>query len=70
MALSNEQLLAQLETMIRHIVREELARFVEEQAGVFYLQPDSPLYEDLSDINERGVREEIQLYTHEEVWGE
>ncbi|NUM44527.1 MAG: hypothetical protein HUU38_07445 [Anaerolineales bacterium] len=67
---SNEQLLSQLEGMIRRIVREELSRFAEERTGIFYLSPDSPLYEDLSDIAERKVSEKIQLYTHEEVWGE
>jgi hypothetical protein len=50
-------------------MREELTRLTKKRAGIFYLSPDAPLYEDLSDIAERKVSEKIQLYTHEEVWG-
>jgi len=53
-----------LEALLRKVVREELANFAREN-GVFYLSPDSPLYEDMENILERKVKERPKLYQHE-----
>ncbi|MBI4768860.1 MAG: hypothetical protein HY784_00215 [Chloroflexi bacterium] len=59
-----------LEPMIRRIVREELTRAVAQQAKVFRLTPDSPLYDDLRDILHRKMEGKLKLYSYAEVWGE
>ena len=45
---------------------EELA----EESGIFYLNPDSPLYQDLVEIRHEIKEGKFKLYTHAEVWGE
>ena len=59
-----------LEPLIRRVVREELARVVTKEPDVFYLDPDSPLYKDLEDINRRKEQGALKFYSHEEVWSE
>lgn len=46
---------------------EEMA---EQEAGVFYLQPDSPLYQDMLEIRQEIKEGKFKLYTYAEVWGE
>jgi len=58
-----------LESLVRKVVREELANFAREN-GMIYLSPDSPLYEDMEKILERKLSEEPKLYNHAEVWGD
>ena len=58
-----------IETLVRKVMREELANFAREN-GLFYLSPGSPLYEDMEKILERKVKEQPKLYQHDEVWGE
>jgi hypothetical protein len=65
-----EELAGMLESLIRRVVREELARLVTQEPDVFYIEPDSPLYEDMVEILRRRERGEIKLYSHDEVWGE
>lgn len=36
----------------------------------FYLQPTSPLYQDMVAIRQQSKDGKVKLYTHEEVWGE
>jgi hypothetical protein len=59
-----------LEPLIRKVVREELAQAFSIRSGVFYLEPGSPLYEDMEEILRRKERGEISLHSHTEVWGE
>jgi hypothetical protein len=58
----------QLEEMIRKVVREELMDFAMQEQGIFNLNKDSPLYEDMEEILERKKSEQLKFYTHEEVW--
>jgi len=69
-SISVDDLVNLLEPLMRRVVREELARLVVETPDVFYLEPDSPLYEDMEDILRRKEQGKIRLYSHEEVWGE
>jgi hypothetical protein len=69
-AVSVEELVNALEPLIRRIVREELARAVKKAPGIFYLEPDMPLYGDMVEIRERKMRKETVLFSHKEVWGE
>ncbi len=55
-----------LEPLIRRVVREELV-IVKQKSDVFYLESDSPLYEDMEEILERKAKDEIKLFSHEEV---
>jgi len=58
----------QLEEMIRKVVREELMDFAMQEQGIFNLNKDSPLYEDMEEILERKKSEQLKFHTHEEVW--
>ncbi|MCD6554628.1 MAG: hypothetical protein J7M16_11545 [Anaerolineae bacterium] len=60
--------LADLEALIRRVVREELARAWEEE-GVVYLDDDSPLYQDLLEIRAMKERGEIRVLSREEAFG-
>ncbi len=63
--------LADLEALIRRVVREELARaWEEEEEGVVYLDDDSPLYQDLLEIRAMKERGDLKLLSHEEVWAD
>jgi len=64
-----DELTKVLETLVRKVMREELANFAREN-GLFYLSPASPLYEDMEEIFARKVAEQPKLYQHDEVWGE
>ncbi len=59
-----------LEPLIRRVVREELARIVQNEPGIFLLNPDMSLYEDIQDLTRRKKQGKIALYSHKEVWGE
>jgi len=65
-----ESLTKYLEPMIRRIIREELSNVVKEAPGLFYLNPDMPIYKDMEDIRQRKRNGQIKLYSHNEVWGE
>ena len=60
----------QLESLIRKVVREELVEFAAQELGIFHLDKESPLYEDMEDILERKESGELNFYTHEEIWNE
>ena len=64
-----DELTKVLETLVRKVMREELANFAREN-GLFYLSPASPLYKDMEEILERKITEQPNLYQHDEVWGE
>ncbi len=59
-----------LESIIRKIVREELAAFTAQDPETFYLDKESPLCEDMEDILKRKKSGELKFYTHEEIWKE
>jgi len=59
--------------IIRQVVREEVSRLMTGspvEPGVVYLEPGSPLYQDMEEILRRKKEGQIKLYTHKEVWGE
>lgn len=60
----------QLESLIRKVVREELIGFAAQELGIFHLDKESPLYEDMEDILERKKSGKLKFYTHEEIWNE
>ncbi|MDM8518786.1 hypothetical protein QUF64_01965 [Anaerolineales bacterium HSG6] len=69
-ALESETLLQSFEPLIRRVVREELAMIGQAEPETFDLTPDMPLYEDMVELSERKSRDEIELYSHQEVWNE
>ena len=60
----------QLESLIRKVVREELIEFAAQELGIFHLDKESPLYEDMEDILERKKNGNLKFYTHEKIWKE
>jgi hypothetical protein len=65
-----ENLAKQLEPLIRRIIREELSNVVKKSPGLFYLNPEMPLYKDMEEIQKRRTGGRIKLHTHNEVWGD
>ncbi len=68
--ISIEELQQTLEILIRRVVREELTRLSQQVSNIFYLTPDMPLYEDMEEIAHRKTTDDIELYSHDEVWNE
>ena len=65
--------LDELKEIIRSVVREEIAAALETWTGYFeptIIEPGSPLYESLMDIQQRAQEGRLKFYTHEEVWGD
>ena len=60
----------ELEDIIRRVVRDELAQILVKEPSMFYVDPNSPLYEDMQDILHRRVKGRVKLHSHVEVWGE
>ena len=60
----------QLENLIRKVVREELIEFAAQELGIFHLDKESSLYEDMEDILERKESGQLNFYTHEKIWKE
>ncbi len=58
-----------LESLIRRVVREELTEFANHNQ-TFFLDSSMPLYQDMQEILQRKMKEEIELFSYEEVWGE
>jgi choline kinase len=58
----------QLEEVIRKVVREELVEFAAQELGIFHLDKESPLYEDMEDILERKKSGQLKFHTHDEIW--
>lgn len=65
-----EEIAKILEPLIRRIIREELTRIAKKEIGMFYLDPQMPLYKDMEDIKQRKTQGDIKLHSHKEVWGE
>ena len=62
-----KQLAIALEPMIRKIVREELGRMVASKPSVFYLEPGSPLYEDMERILRETQGKKVKLLARAEA---
>ena len=65
--------LDELKEVIRSVVREEIAAALETWTGYFeptIIEPGSPLYESLMDIQQRAQEGRLKFYTYEEVFGE
>ncbi len=65
--------LDELQEIIRSVVREEITAALEAWAGYFeptIIEPGSPLYEDLKNIEQRAQEGRLKFYTYEEVFGE
>ncbi len=65
-----KELASILEPLIRRVVREELRRFLKKEADTFQLDPNMLLYKDMEDIKHRKDQNQIELYSHSEVWSE
>jgi len=65
--------IVELESLIRRIVRDEIESAL---AGLnryeepTVIEPGSPLYEDLKDIEQRAQEGRLRFHTYEEVFGE
>ena len=62
-----KQLAKAMEPMIRKIVREELGRLVASKPNVFYLEPGSPLYEDMERILRETQGKKVKLLSRAEA---
>jgi hypothetical protein len=65
-----ENLAKYLEPLIRRVIREELTNVVKDAPGLFYLNPEMPIYKDMEEIQQRKSNGQIKLYSHNEAWGE
>ena len=59
-----EEITKFLEPMIRRVIREELLRIVKKAPGIFYLDPESPIYKDMESLLERKTKGHIKLHSH------
>ncbi len=59
-----------LENLIRKVIREELIKFSAQELGIFQLDKESQLYNDMEDILKRKESGQLKFYTHEEIWNE
>ncbi len=62
-----KQLARALEPMIRKVVREELGRMAASSPTVFYLEPGSPLYEDMERILRETQGKKVKLLSRAEA---
>lgn len=65
-----EDISKMIEPIIRRVIREELTKMARQKPGIFYLEPEMPLYKDMQDLRSRKAKGKIDLYSHEEVWDE
>ena len=63
-----EDISKMIEPIIRRVIREELTKMARQKPGIFYLEPEMPLYKDMQDLSRRKAKGKIDLYSHEEVW--
>lgn len=61
--------LKDLERIIRHAVRDEMEKLARKQPNIFYLEPETPLYEDLKAIMRAKKRGKVKIYTRQEAFG-
>jgi hypothetical protein len=58
-----------LERLIRQAVHDEITKVVRKQPATFYLEPDTPLYEDLKEIARLKKQGKIKVYSRQEAFG-
>jgi hypothetical protein len=51
-----------IEHLIRRVVRGQLRRITQKRPGMFYLDPDMPLYADMQDLKKRKTQGKIEFY--------
>jgi hypothetical protein len=68
--LAVEELISALEPVIRRIIKEELLSVMRRQDCVLQLDPDSDLYKDMLELQERNRSGQLAFMSHKEVWGE
>ncbi len=59
-----------LEPLIRRVVRQELARIVENRPDIFILDPEMPIYQDMKKLKDKKSENKIKLFSDKEVWNE
>ena len=59
-----------LEKMIRSAVRDELAKLLKSQEGVFNIEPKTPLYEDMAEIAQMKKSGAVKIYSRQDVFGD
>jgi len=65
--------IAELESLIRRVVRDEIESVfagLDLHEAPTVIEPGSPLYESLIDIQQRAREGRLKFYTYEEVFGE
>jgi len=65
--------IVELESLIRRIVRDEIESVLagsDLYEGPTVIEPGSPLYQSLIDIQQRAREGRLKFYTHAEVWGD
>ncbi|MBV6504767.1 MAG: hypothetical protein ILNGONEN_00320 [Syntrophorhabdaceae bacterium] len=58
----------ELEQLIRHAVRDEIAKLVRNQPNIFYLEPETPLYRDMRTIARMKKRSKVRVYSRQEAF--
>jgi len=61
--------LRDLEKFIRRAVHDEITKLVRQQPAIFYLEPATPLYEDLATIARLKKRGKAKVYSRQEAFG-
>jgi len=61
--------LKDLENLIRRAVHDEIVKLVRRQPATFYLEPQTPLYEDLATIARLKKRGKAKAYSRQEAFG-
>jgi len=61
--------LKDLEKLIRRAVHDEIDKLLQRQPAIFYLRPQTPLYEDLATIARLKKRGKAKVYSRQEAFG-
>jgi len=61
--------LKDLDKLIRRAVHDEITKIIKRQPNVFYLEPRTPLYEDMAEIARMKRRRKIKIRAREEAFG-
>lgn len=54
--------LKDLERLIRRAVHEEMLKLLQHQPAIFYLEPKTPLYQDMAEITRAKKRRKVKVY--------
>jgi hypothetical protein len=61
--------LKDLEKLIRRAVHDEITKLIQRQPAIFYLDPQTPIYEDLANIARLKKRGKAKVYSRQEAFG-